>query len=109
MVYVLCAVLALTVLLLAWKILLLRRSAPHQDPAVFDVLLCRDHGGLRQAGVEVDPQKQEKIGQKPPACRWVRLWAPPGARPWRLPAVSLGTIAASTGIGLALFRRKDLK
>ena len=27
MVYVLCAVLALTVLLLAWKILLLRRSA----------------------------------------------------------------------------------
>ena len=44
-----------------------------------------------------------------PGCQAVQLLATAEARPWRLPAVSLGTIAASTGIGLALFRRKDLK
>ena len=44
-----------------------------------------------------------------PGCQAVQLIASSEACPIRLPLVSLGTAAASTGIGLALFRRKDLK
>lgn len=44
-----------------------------------------------------------------PGCQAVQLVATAEACPVRLPLVSLGTIAVSTGIGLALFRRMDLK
>ena len=44
-----------------------------------------------------------------PGCQAVQLVATAEACPVRLPLVSLGTIAVSTGIGLALFWRKDLK
>lgn len=44
-----------------------------------------------------------------PGCQAVQLLAAAEERPWRLPAVSLGTILASSAAGLALFRRKDLK
>lgn len=44
-----------------------------------------------------------------PGCQAVQLIAASEACPIRLPLVSLGTAAASTAAGLALFRRKDLK
>lgn len=44
-----------------------------------------------------------------PGCQAVQLIAASEACPIRLPLVSVGTAAASTGIGLVLFRRKDLK
>lgn len=44
-----------------------------------------------------------------PGCQAVQLLAAAEERPWRLPAVSLGAILASSAAGLALFRRKDLK
>lgn len=44
-----------------------------------------------------------------PGCQAVQLIASSEACPVRLPLVSLGTAAASTAAGLALFRRKDLK
>ena len=44
-----------------------------------------------------------------PGCQAVQLLATSDACPVRLPLVSLLVVSASTGIGLALFRRKDLK
>lgn len=44
-----------------------------------------------------------------PGCQAVQLIAASEACPMRLPLVSLGVTAASTGAGLLLFRRKDLK
>ncbi|MCI8878481.1 MAG: ABC transporter permease subunit [Oscillospiraceae bacterium] len=44
-----------------------------------------------------------------PGCQAVQLVAEAEACPVRLPLLSLGAAAVSTGAGLALFRRKDLK
>ena len=44
-----------------------------------------------------------------PGCQAVQLLAAAEAYPARLPLVNLLAAAASTGVGLALFRRKDLK
>lgn len=44
-----------------------------------------------------------------PGCQAVQLIASSEACPVRLPLVSLGVTAGVTGIGLLLFRRKDLK
>lgn len=44
-----------------------------------------------------------------PGCQAVQLLAEMEACPIRLPLVSLETIAASAGIGLTMFRKKDLK
>ena len=44
-----------------------------------------------------------------PGCQAVQLLATSEACPVRLPLVSLLAVTASTGVGLAFFRRKDLK
>ena len=44
-----------------------------------------------------------------PGCQAVQLLATSEACPVRLPLVNLLAVAASTGVGLAFFRRKDLK
>lgn len=44
-----------------------------------------------------------------PGCQAVQLIATSASCPLRLPLVSLGAIAVSTGAGLALFRRMNLK